>query len=474
MRVWRFCTIALSAIVATAFVCDPASPATGDKQLARVKGIVGYQDTATSAFKPIFGQLDLPDDAFAVTKQNAAAILRLSDSSEIDIGERTTVQVGQFNAVSTGNQNTIALNNGALHFVIRHPQGGQSNYKFVTATSQIAVRGTEGFLVAGPQGTQIVCVQCAAGDVTVQVGQQTLTILSNQTLTILGTNPLTATTSLTTNSAVNNPAINQFNHGSNPLNPSPSSNGFDPTNSLSGTGASGGGAALSGGTVGALAGAAAAGIAVAATNHSSTPASTSGPIIVQVSYPAANATYPVPFSWPFSQSNATSQASVSCTPSSVITCSLAQQLTNGTLTGTVVGSFLAPGAFMFSLNASGYTLPPTTMTVYGGVTASATPLTFNALGTQTLTITQAPNGTALSATSTCTGGAALKLLSSSGQSPWALQIQATAAPSVNPPPTNACTVTVTGQGQTAVSTLVVPVNITSTSIGVSAHVRKPL
>ena len=91
----------------------------------------------------------------------------------------------------------------------------------MTATSQIAVRGTEGFLIAGANGTQVVCVSCAAGDVSVQVGQQTFSVVTNQTLTVLGSNPLTATTSITSNAAVNNPAVNQFNNGTNPLTPNP-------------------------------------------------------------------------------------------------------------------------------------------------------------------------------------------------------------------------------------------------------------
>ena len=165
------------------------------------------------------------------------------------------------------------LNGGALHFNIRHPQGGQSNYRFVTATSQIAVRGTEGFLIAGANGTQVVCVSCAAGDVTVQVGQQTVSIVTNQTLTVLGSNPLTATTSITANPTVNNPAVNQFNGNQNPFNPNPTGNGVDPTGSFSGagTGAAGAGA---GGVVTTVGAAAAAGAAVSgvATQRSKGPA----------------------------------------------------------------------------------------------------------------------------------------------------------------------------------------------------------
>ena len=174
MLVRRLTAGALCFLTSFTLISSRVSSETGDKQLARVKGVVGYQVAATSEFKPIFGRLDLPDDAYAVTKPNASAVLRLKDSSEIDIGENTKVQVGAFSTAASGNTNTIALNGGALHFNIRHPQGGQSNYKFVTATSQIAVRGTEGFLIAGANGTQVVCVSCAAGDVTVQVGQQSV------------------------------------------------------------------------------------------------------------------------------------------------------------------------------------------------------------------------------------------------------------------------------------------------------------
>src|ERR1700722_14823564 len=126
MLVRRLSAGALCFLASIVLVCDRVSSDTGDKQLARVKGVVGYQTSATSDFKPIFGRLDLPDDAYAVTKPNASAVLRLADSLEIDIGENTKVQIGAFNPAESGNQNTIVLNGGALHFNIRHPQGGQS------------------------------------------------------------------------------------------------------------------------------------------------------------------------------------------------------------------------------------------------------------------------------------------------------------------------------------------------------------
>jgi hypothetical protein len=465
-------------------ISSRVSSETGDKQLARVKGVVGYQTSATSDFKPIFGRLDLPDDAFAVTKPNGSAVLRLKDSSEIDIGENTKVQVGQFNAAGAG-QNTIVLNGGALHFNIRHPQGGQSNYKFTTATSQIAVRGTEGFLIAGANGTQVVCVSCAAGDVSVQVGQQTVSIVSNQTLTVLGTNPLTATTSITTNPSINNPAVNQFNQNQNPFTTNATTTSVDPTGSLSGTGtgaASGiGGAATA---VGAAAGAAAvvATVAKAGTSEPSPQPNAPplvGTLVVQVNYPGST-NFPQAFNWPFSQINATSNATFTCGPANIITCTPQQQVTNGVLNGILTGNLLSAGAFTIAGSANGYTLSPTTFNVYGAVSASPTTLSFGDKvpvgGSQDLTVTQ-PGAKNLSASINCPGGniaANVVLGSANGPSPLTIRVTANSAPNV---PTSqaltvSCTITVHGQGDGALSTVQVPVNVYVNLINLQSHRRK--
>ena len=532
-------------LASASLVCDRVSSDTGDKQLARVKGVVGYQESATSAFKPIFGRLDLPDDAYAITKPNGSAVLRLKDSSEIDIGENTKVQVGAFNPAASGNQNTIVLNGGALHFNIRHPQGGQSNYKFVTATSQIAVRGTEGFLIAGANGTQVVCVSCAAGDVSVQVGQQTVSIVTNQTLTVLGSNPLTATTSITANPTVNNPAINQFNGNQNPFNPNPTGQGLDPTNSFSGAG-TGAASAGTGGLVTTVGAAAAAGGVVAATTKSSgtnpspapsatptpappatptpappatptpappatptpapsatptpapsatptpapsatpTPAPSATPtpaqpgtLVLQLSFPGAT-TFPTQFTWPFSQLNATSNATFTCTPNTIITCNTTQAIQGTTLNGTLSGTLNAPGTFQVGGSANGYTLPTTTFNVYGvvGLTSPpSAPIAFTTVpSSQQVTITQLPAGSSLTASINCPGGATaanVTLTGASGPSPLTFTINAISPPSTNPPPAVACTITVVGQGDGPRASLSIPVNVTSTGIGVSAHRRKP-
>jgi hypothetical protein len=469
-------------------VCVRVSSDTGDKQLARVKGVVGYQASATSDFKPIFGRLDLPDDAFAVTKPNASAVLRLKDSSEIDIGENTKVQIGAFNPASSGNQNTIVLNGGALHFNIRHPQGGQSNYRFVTATSQIAVRGTEGFLIAGANGTQVVCVSCATGDVSVQVGQQTVSIVSNQTLTVLGSNPLTATTSITANPTVNNPAVNQFNGNQNPFSAGPTSTTVDPTGSFSGAGTGAAGAGAGGVITTVAAAGAAGGVAAAVVSKQSGPTATPtqsppplpvvGTLVVSINFPGAT-TFPLQFSWPFNQNNATTNATFNCSPPNIITCSATQSVSpTGLLSGTLGGTLNAAGQFSVSGSANGYTLPATNFHVFGAValtSPAAPPIAFNQVpSTQQVTVTQA-GATSLSASISCPGGstaAQVTLTGATGPSPLTFGVNAVAAPTTNPPPTVACTITVTGQGDGPRASLTIPVNVTSTGIGISSKNRR--
>jgi hypothetical protein len=171
---------------------EPLGASDGPKQLARVAGAVQFQSGADTAFHALIGHIDLPDDALAVTLAQSRAQLTLPDSSSIDIGATTRVRIGAFNAADTGNPNVIVLELGALHFTIRHPAGGRANYRFQTATSQIAVRGTDGYIVTGPTGTDFYCVDCTAGDVTVTVGTHSYALATGDQAIIVGTTPANA------------------------------------------------------------------------------------------------------------------------------------------------------------------------------------------------------------------------------------------------------------------------------------------
>lgn len=178
----------------------------GDKQLARVAGTVQYQ-AGEGAYQAVFGRIDLADDAVAVTLARSRAQVTLPDSSAIDIGATTRVRLGAFNAADTANPNVVVLELGTLHFTIRHPAGGRANYIFKTPTSQIGVRGTEGYLVTGPTGTDFYCADCNPGDVTVTVGSHSYQLATGDQAIIIGTTPANADVDVVARPCANPAAI---------------------------------------------------------------------------------------------------------------------------------------------------------------------------------------------------------------------------------------------------------------------------
>jgi hypothetical protein len=188
-------------------LCAPLRAATDDKQLERVRGTVEYQIVAGARPLPIFGRIDLPDESVAITLANSRARLALVDSSIVEIGETTRVRLGAFNAIDLSKPTVVTLQLGAIHFTIRHPVGGRSNYRFVTPTSQIAVRGTEGYLVTGPTGTDFYCVDCGAGDVTVTVGARRYDLVTGEQAIIIGATPATASVDVVARPCANPAAI---------------------------------------------------------------------------------------------------------------------------------------------------------------------------------------------------------------------------------------------------------------------------
>jgi hypothetical protein len=210
-----------------------AGAADAPNDLARDRGDVAYALPAASATtKPVIGRIALPDDARAVTGFRAAATLTLPDSSTVQIGDRTDVRIGAFRG---GTTQVFDLKRGALRFVIRHPQGGRADYLFRTTTSQLSVRGTLAYLVSGPNGDQIYCVECAPGDVTVRAAGESYPVASGQTLNVRRILGRAFDATIVPNPTVNNPAIDQFLGGYSPFGRPASEGGNDPTGSESGT-----------------------------------------------------------------------------------------------------------------------------------------------------------------------------------------------------------------------------------------------
>jgi hypothetical protein len=183
-RIARLCGVALCVAAVLVASLPTASGAAGSKQLRRVKGNVGYQPASVAAITPIFGKIDLPDDATAVTEANSLAELALPDSSIVTLGAGTHVKIGAFNETADGPGSTIQVDGGTLRFDIKRPAGGRANYQFQTATSQIAVRGTIGLLSVINGVTTVGCVQCAADSVVVTTGGQTFALATGQILTV--------------------------------------------------------------------------------------------------------------------------------------------------------------------------------------------------------------------------------------------------------------------------------------------------
>lgn len=177
--------LVLCACLVAGLVPHPTQAADPGKQLQRVRGTIGWATVAdASDFKTVFGKFDLPDDDFAVTRQQSAAVLQLPDSSLVSLGQNTTVQVGAFNNAANGPGATITVSGGTLRFDIRRPEGGAANYKFVTPTSQVGVRGTVGLLAFTNGVTTVGCVVCAADSVTITTATQTITLVTGQFVTI--------------------------------------------------------------------------------------------------------------------------------------------------------------------------------------------------------------------------------------------------------------------------------------------------
>src|SRR5579863_603654 len=165
--------------------------AASNKELQRLKGTVGYQLGDTGQLNQVTAKYVLPDDAFAVTQNQSAALLQLPDSSLVALGQDTRVQVGAFNQTAAGPGSTITVNGGTLRFDIRRPQGGAANYRFITPTSTIGVRGTVGLLAFAGGQTTVACLACAADSVTITVGGQSFALATGQAITVTATGAVT-------------------------------------------------------------------------------------------------------------------------------------------------------------------------------------------------------------------------------------------------------------------------------------------
>jgi hypothetical protein len=281
--------VIVAALVLT--VISLARSAGGDKRLDRIKGNVGYTTAPDAPLHQVFGQDELADDDYAITRAASAAQVVLPDSSIVALGENTNVRVGAFTTGTAGPGSTIVVNGGSLRFDIHRPAGGAANYHFTTTTSQIAVRGTVGLLSFLGGNTTVACLACAADSVTVTTGTQTITLVTGQVVTVSAAGAVvTGTVTSTTLTAFSSAQVSTV-----------AASG--PSAAVAGvTGAVGTTAGVATGTIAAAAaGAAAVGATVSAIAHTATPAPT--PLPTPTAAPTASPT-PTPTPSPSPTPNA--------------------------------------------------------------------------------------------------------------------------------------------------------------------------
>jgi hypothetical protein len=263
-RSFALITTTLAIIIAAL----PVHAAT-DKELRAVRGTSGYRVADAAPFTRVFGHILLADEAIAETQAAANALVVLPDSSEVALAPSTSVRVGAFNDAASPTPTTITLENGALRFDVRHPAGGRANYRFATATSQIAVRGTIGLYASGPNGDVVSCLACANGDVVVTVGTHTFALTSGESLFISLSGVVTA--------AGGAAAVSQAFAGTGLTTEATAATPF--TASI-GTSAAASSAAIPSSVIAPAAGAAAIGIGAAIASGSHSAESTPAPIIM--------------------------------------------------------------------------------------------------------------------------------------------------------------------------------------------------
>lgn len=443
---------ALVFAVATAPL-TPVRAQSNTKDLSPVRGTVGYQAAADGSFQRVVGHTALPDDAYAVTQVASIAALVFPDSSRVEIGERTTVKVGAFDAAAPQGS-VLTVNRGAMHFKIQHPQGGKANYTFKTATSQIAVRGTEAFLIVGEHGTQLICIDCAPGDVFVTIGGKTIPLTSGHTITITGTSPADATSTIADN-ALNNPALTQFALLVPGFAVPAGVTALDPTGYVLGGIAHTGAAiipiALGGAVVGAV---------IASNNHTAVPTPTPTP---------------VPSPTPTATPTAAPTASPTATPTAIPT---AAPTVTPTATPTARPTATPTATPTASPTVTSTPTPSPTPIPYGTLVVQPALLQFDGVPTQQhFTVQQSgPGGVITMGQPNCFGNGAAASVSPSSfpitinPPPANITVTAQAAPTVSPPPAHSCQLTVTGgNGQTAT----VYLHIRSTQIGITGRRAAP-
>jgi len=177
--------------------------------LQRLSGVLEYQSAGTQDRQPIVGQLLVQPRGYAVTKARSMAAIDLPDSSVVSIGASSHVELRRFEREAWGSSSSMTIVDGAIHFAVKHPMGARANYVFVTPTAQIAVRGTEGVIVARADETIVACVHGTNNDTEVYYGGRHMFIPVGMTVRIR--RGLGKVSTMSMRRGISGPEFSQFN-----------------------------------------------------------------------------------------------------------------------------------------------------------------------------------------------------------------------------------------------------------------------
>lgn len=139
-----------AALVLVCIVLPASARAGDDKVLTNVKGSVAYEKSGKPTPVSPSATIVLADKDVAVTGDASLGRVQLPDSSVVTLASDTRVELSFFNqaAITTAQ---FVVYQGKTRFKVEHPEGAKANYTFVTPTSSLAVRGTEGDIAVDEQ-----------------------------------------------------------------------------------------------------------------------------------------------------------------------------------------------------------------------------------------------------------------------------------------------------------------------------------
>ncbi|MBV8074500.1 MAG: FecR domain-containing protein [Candidatus Eremiobacteraeota bacterium] len=146
-----------TAALALLFVAIPTGArADSDKVLANVKGSVGYEKSGKATPLAPDATIVLADKDVAVTGSASLGRVQLPDSSTVTLASLTRVELSFFTQSQAEIANAqFVVYQGKTRFKVEHAQGAKANYTFVTPTSTVSVRGTEGDIAVDDQSLTV-------------------------------------------------------------------------------------------------------------------------------------------------------------------------------------------------------------------------------------------------------------------------------------------------------------------------------